>query len=65
MGAWLQGEWPQGEVVDQATVTRFAWEAECLEDPQRAERLETGLPPEKRAELLLMAVEMLWPEDEL
>ena len=66
---WLRGERTWLDVatrrpVDQDVLTRFLWEAECLEDPELAERLEAALPAEKRADLLLISVEMLWPEQQ-
>ena len=67
---WLRGEFTRldrcaHEPVEQDVVTRFLWEAECLEDRELAERFEAALPPEKRADLLLMTVMNLWPEDQL
>ncbi len=67
---WLRGELTRldrsaREPVEQDVVTRFLWEAECLENPELADRLEAALPAEKRADLLLMGVMDLWPEDEL
>ncbi len=66
---WLHGELTPidkgaRDNVEQDVVTRFLWEAECLEDPELAERFEAALPAETRAELLLVGVEALWPEDE-
>ena len=50
--------------VDQDVLTRFLWEAECLEDPVLADRFEAALPADKRAELLLISIEMLWGEEQ-
>ena len=68
--AWLRGErmrldeGSSRKPVDQDVVTRFLWEAECLEDPALVDRFEAALPAEKRADLLLISVELLWPEEE-
>lgn len=43
-----------GEPIDatQATLSAFAWAAECLGDPVLAERFERALPPDLFAELI-------------
>ncbi len=46
-----QQEHPHPEPPTQDVVTRFLWEAECLEDPELAARLEAALPEDCRARL--------------